>query len=100
MRRLALVVLMLSGCASRTTDPQTYDNNDVELAVGNSARMSCSCLFVMKMSDAYCKAWVKASPDVARFSIDLEKKTVEASALLQWSAKARYVDDRRGCVLD
>lgn len=101
MSRLALgAALLLMACASRTTDPQTYDNNDVELAVGNAARMTCSCLFVMRMDAAYCAAWVKASPSVARFKVDTQAKTVEASALLQWGATARFVDDRRGCLLD
>ncbi len=102
MKRLVLTMLVLGfgGCASRATDPQTYDNNDVELAVGNTARMSCSCLFVMKMSQEFCAAWVKASPDVAKFTIDMEKKTVESYALLNWGVRAHYVDDRRGCVLE
>ncbi|MBS1153670.1 MAG: uncharacterized protein H6Q89_5368 [Myxococcaceae bacterium] len=99
MRRLALV-LLLAGCASRATDPQTYDNNDAELAVGNAARMTCSCLFVMKMPDDFCAAWVKASPNVARFNIDKEKKIVEGVALLQWGARAHFVDEKRGCVLE
>jgi hypothetical protein len=99
--RLGLAgALLLAGCASRATDPQTYDNNDVELAVGNAARMSCSCLFVMNMSDEFCAAWVKASPNVAKFSVDKEKKTVEASALLAWGARARFVDARHGCLLE
>ncbi len=80
--------------------PRTYSQNDAQLAVGNAARMSCSCLFVMKMSDAFCHAWVKASPDVARFSFDPDAKTVEASALINWSARAHYVDDKHGCVLE
>ncbi len=101
MKRLGLMaVLLLAGCASRATDPQTYDNNDVELAVGNAARMSCSCLFVMNMPDEFCAAWVKASPNVAKFTIDKEKKTVEASALLEWGARARFVDARHGCLLE
>ncbi len=99
MKRLSLLVL-LAGCANRNAEPQTYDNNDVELAVGNAARMSCSCLFVMKMSQEFCSAWVKASPDVARFTIDMNNKTVEATALVEWGARAHFVDARRGCVLE
>ena len=101
MKRAWLVaVWMAAGCASRETDPQTYDNNDVELAVGNSARMSCSCLFVMKMPTDFCAAWVKASPNVAKFNIDLDRKIVEATTLLDFGARAHYVDDRRGCILE
>jgi len=99
-RALLVMVLFAAGCASRETDPQTYDNNDVELAVGNAARMSCSCLFVMKMPSDFCAAWVKASPNVAKFNIDIEKKVVEATALIDWGARAHYVDDRRGCILE
>jgi hypothetical protein len=101
MKRLALaMVVLLGGCASRTSDPQTYDNNDLELVVGNAARMSCTCLFVMKMDDEFCRAWVKASPSVASYTVDREKKVVEATALLEWGARARFVDERRGCVLE
>ncbi|MFZ5468203.1 MAG: hypothetical protein ACOZIN_02095 [Myxococcota bacterium] len=98
MRSLAAVGMLW--CLACASPPRTYDNNDLELAVANAARMSCSCLFVMEMPDDYCKAWVKASPDVARFSVDKKNKTVEASAFISWAAKAHYVDDQRGCVLE
>lgn len=99
--RLAPHVAMafLAACANEGP-PRTYDNNDIELAVGNAARMTCSCLFVMEMDEAFCKAWVKASPDVARFSYDPKAKTVESSAFLSWSAKAHFVDIDVGCVLE
>ena len=101
MKRLTLgLTLLLAGCASRTTDRQTYANNDLELAVGNAARMSCSCLFVMKMSEEFCLAWVKASPSVAQFKIDRVHQTVQASALLEWGATAHFVDAQRGCLLE
>ena len=82
------------------TEHQTFDNNDVELAMGNTARMSCTCLFVMNMPQDFCAAWVKASPDVAKFKVDLDKKVVEATGLLEWGARAHFVDERRGCLLE
>lgn len=100
MKPAAFALLFLTACASRTTDPQTFDNNDVELAMGNAARMSCSCLFVMKMPPDFCQAWVKASPNVASFKIDSDKKVVEATGLLEFGARAHFVDERRGCVLE
>jgi hypothetical protein len=99
MRALALI-FFFAGCANSEGPLRSYDNNDVELAVGNAARMSCSCLFVMKMPEDFCRAWVRASPNVAKYTVDTEARTVEATALLSWGARAHYVDDRRGCVLE
>lgn len=102
MRPAALALLLVLGCG-RSTDPDgrvLYDNNDLQLAAGNAARMTCSCVFVMEMSDAFCAAWVKATPSVARFTVDRSSKTVEASAFLAWPAKARFVDDKVGCVMN
>jgi hypothetical protein len=101
MKKLTLLLALgLAGCANDNGDPRTYDNNDLELAVGNSARMGCSCLFVMNMDEAYCRAWVRASPDVAKVSFDRANKRVEASAFLSWAATAHFVDAKRGCVLE
>lgn len=104
MKTLKVLALLsavgaLGGCASEGP-PRTYDNNDLELAVGNGARMMCSCLWVMDMPEAYCRAWVKASPDVAKVSVDFGRKRVESSAFLSWAATARYVDEQVGCVLE
>lgn len=100
-RLLMLSVLSLAGaCANPSADPRLFDNNDVELAVGNTARMGCSCLWVMEMDETYCRAWVKASPDVAKMSIDWANKRVESSAFLSTAAVAHYVDAKRGCVLE
>lgn len=101
MRRLffALVCLGLVACASEGP-PRTFDNSDLELAVGNGARMGCSCFFVMERDEAYCRAWVKASPDVAKVTFDRANRRVEASSFVSWAATARYVDERIGCVLE
>ena len=100
MKKLALIsALALTACPT-DGPPRLYKANDAELAVGNAARMSCSCVFVMNMPEDFCKAWVKASPDVARFSVDKGNKSVEASAFISWAAKAHYVDDDVGCVLE
>ena len=97
---LLLGALALAGCAQDDPKLRTYANNDLELAVGNAAKMSCTCLFVMQMDEAYCKDWVRASPNVARFFVDKEKKVVTSSAFISWTARAHYVDDKRGCVLE
>lgn len=98
---LAALALSLGACADRNAEPyHTYESNDLTLAVGNSARMGCSCMFVMEMPEDYCRAWVKASPDVAKVTFDTVNKRVESTAFLSWGAVARYVDEKRGCVLE
>ena len=90
----------LAGCANDNGTPRTFDNNDLELAVGNAARMGCSCRFVMEMPEDYCRAWVKASPDVAKLSFDMVNKKVESAAFISWAATARFIDEKRGCILE
>ncbi len=97
---LGAMLMFGLGCANEDGSPRTYANNDLELAVANSARMGCSCMFVMEMSETYCRAWVKASPDVAKLRFDVEGKRVESSAFISWAAAARYVDEKHGCVLE
>jgi hypothetical protein len=77
-----------------------YDNNDLELVTTYTAKDACTCLFVMERDEAYCRAFVRASPSVAHLTIDSEKKVVETTALLLWGARARLVDERTGCVVE
>lgn len=98
---LAVLCLAVSTCANDDANGiRTFAANDVQLAVANAAKMACTCKFVMEMEDDFCKAWVKATPDVARYSYDPVTKTVEASAFVSWAAHARLVDEKRGCVLE
>ena len=97
---LVLALGLLAGCADPDGTPRLYERNDLELTVGNSARMGCTCMFLMEMPEAYCRGFVRASPDVARLSFDLARKRVEASAFISIAASAHFVDEKRGCVLE
>ncbi len=77
-----------------------YPNSTPALAVAYRAKETCSCLFVEGRDEAYCRAWTEARPDVARVRVDAGAREVRARALLFWSARARHVDARRGCVLE
>jgi hypothetical protein len=104
MKRTALVALLgallpaLSACGD--SGRRRYDNNDLQLVTAYTAKDACSCLFVMEQDEAFCRALVKASPAVARLTIDREHQAVETSALLLWGARARFVDARSGCVME
>jgi hypothetical protein len=77
-----------------------YPNSDPALAAAYRAKETCSCLFVQGRDEAYCRAWTEARPDVARVEVDRPAREVRARALVFWSARARHVDARRGCVLE
>lgn len=101
MKRWAMMVgaVLVCACgAAAITRP--YQNSDLELSPAYTAKEACSCIFVMGQTEEYCRAWTKASPDVATFRVDSNAKAVEASALLLWGARARFVDERTGCVLE
>lgn len=95
------MVVWFVGCACGAPNgKRVYPNNDLELAVGNSARNACSCRYVMKLTEEQCKAWVRASPDVASVRFDDERQRVESVAFISWTAAAHVVDARHGCVLE
>jgi hypothetical protein len=102
MRRAGLLLgvgLWVASCGGEGQG-RMYGRNDLQLATGYTAKEACSCLFVMEQPEAFCRAWTKASPDVAGFRVDWDARTVEASALLMWGAKARFVEGTQGCVLE
>ena len=97
-----LALLFACGPVTSHTGPTTrpYDAGDLTLLARYTAKESCSCIFVMEMSEAYCRAFTKASPAVASWSVDRAGRTVRASALLLWRARARFVDEKLGCAFE
>jgi hypothetical protein len=77
-----------------------YANGDPALATAYRAKDTCSCLFVMGRDEAFCRAWTVASPEVASVEVDRAARAVTSRALLVWTAQARFVDARSGCVLE
>ncbi len=77
-----------------------YPNSTPALAVAYRAKETCSCLFVEGRDEAYCRAWTEARPDIARVQVDRAARQVRSRALLFWSARARHVGARQGCVLE
>ena len=92
-------VLSLS-CGRGDTVQRPYDNNDLQLVTSYTAKDFCSCLFVMGMSEDYCRRWTKANPAVATVRVDHQERTVQTAAALLWGEKARFVNEREGCVLE
>jgi hypothetical protein len=81
-------------------ESRTYANGDLELVTAYTAKAACTCLFVVERTEEECRAFVKQNPAVASFSFDAGKKTVTSNALAFWGARARFVSERAGCVLE
>ena len=77
-----------------------YDNHDLVLLTSYKAKDICSCIFVQGRESEYFRQWTKAKPNFATISVDLENKVVHTEALQYWSASARWVSERHGCVLE
>lgn len=92
---LALALALAAGPACK----QGYDNNDAELAVRQKAKEMCSCLFVMKRDEAWCRAWTKVTPDVAEPEIDHARRRVTAVALGFYRSNASFREGL-GCALE
>ncbi|HEX8436340.1 hypothetical protein [Archangium sp.] len=102
MSRLALLVVgaAVLSCGRGETVQAPYDNNDLQLVTSYTAKDFCSCVFVMEMSEEYCRRWTAASPAVATLRVDYQERSVQTAAALLWGEKARFVSAREGCVLE
>lgn len=100
MRSLLWLGLVWFGGCAKQADVRSYDNGLLELASSFAAKETCSCRFVMKRDEAFCREWVRVSPNVARPRIDEVNKTVTARSLGMAKATARFIDEQVGCTLD
>ena len=96
--RWAAALSLLAACGN-PAGPE-YSHNDLRLITAYTAKNACSCLFVMEMDEAYCRAFAKQAPTVYSLSIDKENQTVGSTALLLWGTTARFIDATVGCQLD
>ena len=99
MRALLPLAVLVAGCARSDEALHTYDASLLQLASGYSAMMTCQCIFMMEQTEEYCAEWVRVSPEVARFKIDWENKSITSRSLGFRPVTSLYVDDRQGCVM-
>jgi hypothetical protein len=97
--RLSLTSALVLATVSCHHDIPSYRAGVLALAAGFSAKEVCSCVFVMGRDASFCREFTRVSPDVARFSIDYEKKEVRARALGLARTVARYTGPSTGCRL-
>ncbi len=95
----ALLLALLAGCAKSEQATATYDATLLQLASGYSAMMACQCIFMMDQTEAYCEEWTAVSPEVARFRIDRDDRSITSRSLGFRPVTAIYIDDRQGCVV-
>ena len=80
--------------------PLEFDSGLLRIGVNYGAKLACSCRFVMEQSEDYCRAWVRASPDIVKVRFDDEAKAVKTSVLGLVRGRAVWVDEQSGCQLE
>jgi hypothetical protein len=91
---LALVALSCSDGKERI-----YQNSDLDLLAGFTAKEYCSCFFVVGQTQDFCDQFIKQSPPIGTVSIDQKNKKVTSHALFN-SRTAHWVSDKFGCILE
>ena len=82
------------------TAAMKFDTGLLRIGANYGARLACSCAFVMGQTEDYCRAWVKASPDIVKIRFDQEEKRVTATALGLVRSHARWYGAQEGCRLE
>lgn len=101
MKRLVLALGLAALFASCEAGPdRLYQMNDLQLLTRYAAKEMCSCLFVMERDEDWCAHWTKQSPNLRTYRVNRQARIVETQAVLSWTARARWVSPRRGCVLE
>jgi|688.fasta_scaffold2674889_1 hypothetical protein len=90
-----LTLATLGGCGSEL---RKYETGRLGIATGYNAKEVCSCLFVSGRSEDDCEEWLRVSPDIAKFKVDYETKTVTTKALGGAKSVAAFVSEREGCI--
>ena len=93
-------ILIIAGLLLGAIGCDSYSENDLELVTGYKAKTMCMCLWVEGRDEQYCAAWSKENPPLASYRIDWTAKAVDSQAMLLWGARARFVSERLGCVLE
>ncbi len=93
MRKLfiGLILVFLSGC--------TYTLDDIHIAMGFMAKETCSCAFVVKQTDEFCRAYGDLDAIPMKIAINHEAKTASAEFLWFWNRFAAYEGTGVGCRL-
>jgi len=66
---------------------------------GYHSHLYCSCFYVSKQSDSVCRDWARQYIPLQYFSHDPEKRELTSRAF-GVSSKARFVNEKEGCILD
>ena len=80
--------------------PREYNTSLLHLGGAYGARLACACWCVEEQTADYCRAWIKASPDIVKVKVDTEEKRVTAVALGLVRERARWLGEREGCILE
>jgi len=90
-----LILLMASYVAFYWSDFKAFRG----VLAAYHSHLYCSCFYVTKQSDEVCQDWSRQYLPLQSFSNELSSKTVTSRAF-GVSTKARFVNEKEGCILE
>ncbi|MCB9760890.1 MAG: serine hydrolase [Alphaproteobacteria bacterium] len=82
------------------SEAMKFDVGLLGLGTAYGAKLGCTCAYVIGQTHDYCRAYIKASPDIVKAKFDDEAHAVTTRAMGFKTATARWVNERDGCLLD
>ena len=92
---ITVVALFFVGCSKEGE----YSSSIARLGLNFTAKSMCSCLWVSENSEEFCRDYTELKQVTPSIAVDQQAKLVETSLFWILRAKAKFIDDKRGCQL-
>lgn len=79
---------------------EPYAHGFLRIGARFGAKEGCSCRFVAELPEEACEGWLQVAKGAPRMRVDAETQRSRASIFGLTRARAHYVNDREGCILD
>lgn len=98
--RILFLGFLLASLGACTSDPDAYDTSIPTLALNGLAKNMCSCVFVSKNREEFCREYSKIKQADPKIEVNHQARKVKTSLFYFFTGGASYLGERLGCALD
>lgn len=100
---IAILSLTLYVGAEIKMSQRSFHSSLTDIGSGSSSKQMCSCMFVMKQSEKFCRQFSKEVlliDILNRHKVDLENKTITTTIGFFFNKRqAKFMGEKLGCTL-